>query len=139
MLTVRLRAAIVVLDFFDAVPVAVTQSPAAIALTDSVTVLENWVVVVQFTVVWPLLWLWTSMLDALRAATLPVAPIGAVAGAAAPALVAMAPAATTAVAPVPKMRAQRPQRIWWPVDVFTVLPLSVVRCGYERPFGKRMA
>jgi hypothetical protein len=51
MVTVRFRAAIVVFDFFDGVPVAVTQSPTAIALTDSFIVLENWVVVVQLTVV----------------------------------------------------------------------------------------
>ncbi len=126
MVTVTLRAAIVVFDFFDAVPVAVTQSPAAMALTDSVTVLENCVVVVQFTVVWPLLWLWTSMLEPLIAATLPVASIGALAGAAAPALETTAPAATSAVAPVPRMRVQRLPRVWEPVDVFIcLLPLSV--------------
>jgi hypothetical protein len=80
------------------------------------------------------------MVDPLTAATLPVAPPGALAGAAAPALDAMAPAATSAVAPVPRMRAQRPQRMWGPVDVFmVVLPLSVVLCGCERRCGKRMA
>jgi hypothetical protein len=132
MLTVMLRAAIVVLDFFDAVPVAVTQSPGAIAPTDSVTVLENWVVVVQFTVVWPLLWLCTSMVEPLMAATLPVAPTGGVAGAAAPALDATAPPAMSAVAPVPRMRAQRLRRVGEPVHVF-MLPclflVLAVRCA----------
>ena len=83
--TVMVRAAIVVLDFFEGVPLTVTQSPLAIALTASVAVLENVVVVVQFTVVCPELAFWTSMLDALREATLPVAPVGALAGGAAPA------------------------------------------------------
>jgi hypothetical protein len=50
-LTVIERAAMVVLDFFDAVPVTVMQSPVASALTASVTDLENCVVVVQSTVV----------------------------------------------------------------------------------------
>ncbi len=51
---VMLRAAMVVLDFFDAEPVAVTQSPTVTELTDSVRLLENVVVDVQLTVVWPL-------------------------------------------------------------------------------------
>ena len=50
-LTVMVRAAIVVLDLLDGVPLTVTQSPLASALTASVTVLENVVVVLQFTVV----------------------------------------------------------------------------------------
>ena len=78
--TVMVRAAIVVLDFFEGVPLTVTQSPLTIALTASVAVLENVVVVLQFTVVCPELEFWTSMLDALRDATLPVAPMGALAG-----------------------------------------------------------
>jgi hypothetical protein len=49
--TVMLRAAMVVFDFSDADPVAVTQSPTATALTDSVTLLEKVVVEVQLTVV----------------------------------------------------------------------------------------
>jgi hypothetical protein len=61
---VMLLAAIVVLDDFEGVPVTVTQSPAASELTDSDTVFENCVEVVQFTVVWPVLGLCTSMLDA---------------------------------------------------------------------------
>ena len=71
-----LRAAIVVLDFFDGVPVTVTQSPAASELTASETVLENCVVVVQLTVVWPELGFCTSMLDPWSAATLPEASRG---------------------------------------------------------------
>ncbi|HEY6426601.1 MAG TPA: hypothetical protein VIX84_05160, partial [Acidimicrobiales bacterium] len=39
--TVMVRAAMVVFDDFDAVPVAVTQSPTAMELTDSVTVFEK--------------------------------------------------------------------------------------------------
>ncbi len=74
--TVIERAAMVVLDFFEGVPVTLTQSPAATALTASVTVLENCVVDVQLTVVWPELAFCTSMFDALAlsAATLPLAP-----------------------------------------------------------------
>ncbi len=98
------RAAMVVLDFLEGVPLTVTQSPLANALTASVTDLEKVVDVVQFTVVCPELWLWTSMLDPLRAATLPVAPAGALAGAAAPAAVVTAVAASRAVAPVPAIR-----------------------------------
>ena len=75
-LTVMVRAAIVVLDFLDGVPFTVTQSPAASVLTAWVTVLENVVVVLQFTVVCPELAFWTSMLDPLREATLPEAPMG---------------------------------------------------------------
>ena len=108
MVTVRLRAATVVFDFFDAVPVAVTQSPTATEPTDSVTVLEKDVVPVQVTVVWPLDALCTSMLEALSAATLPVAPAGALAGAAADAGAAMATAVAAAMVPIPRHRAQRP-------------------------------
>ncbi len=49
--TVRLRAATVVFELFDALPVAVTQSPTTTEDTDSVTVLENCVVPVHETVV----------------------------------------------------------------------------------------
>ncbi len=49
--TVMERAAIVVFDFFDAVPVTETQSPAASVLTAWDTVFENAVVDVQVTVV----------------------------------------------------------------------------------------
>ncbi len=103
-----LRAESVVLDFFDADPVAVTQSPTLTALTVSVTLLENVVVDVQLTVVWPLLGFWTSMLDALSAATLPVAPMGLFEVVAAPAeaLDPRIPAANSAAAPVPRRRAQ---------------------------------
>ncbi len=107
MVTVRPRAATVVFDFFEAVPVAVTQSPTATEATDSVTVLEKDVVPVQVTVVWPLEALCTSMLEALRAATLPLAPLGALAGAA-DAGAAMTTAAVAAMAPIPRHRAQRP-------------------------------
>lgn len=106
--TVTERAAIVVLDFFDAVPVTVTQSPDVSELTDSVAVLENCVVGVQLTVVCPLVALCTSMLAVLRAATLPVAPIGfeVVAAPAAPAADTTAATATTVVPPAPRSRAQ---------------------------------
>jgi len=108
--SVMLRAAIVVLDDFEGVPVTVTQSPAASELTDSDTVLENCVVDVQLTVVWPVLVFCTSMLDAWSAATLPLAKPGAFAGVdvgAAPAAEPIAVAATSTVAPVPRNRAQR--------------------------------
>jgi hypothetical protein len=73
--TVMLRAAIVVLDLFVDFPVTETQSPTASALTASVAVLENRVVVVQLTVVCPLLGFCTSMLEPFSAATLPDAPV----------------------------------------------------------------
>jgi hypothetical protein len=110
------RAAIVVLDFFDADPVAVTQSPTVMALTASVTLFENCVVDVQFTVVCPLPEFWTSMLDPLNAATLPEAPIG-VFDVAAPAAAPdpSTPAAISAAALAPRTRAQlrrgRPQSV----------------------------
>jgi len=88
--TVMVRAAIVVLELFDAVPVAEMQSPGAKELTASDTVLENAVVGVQLTVVWPELAFCTSMLEALSAATLPLAPAGAFGVVAAPADVAAA-------------------------------------------------
>jgi hypothetical protein len=104
---VMLRAAIVVLDFFDADPVAVMQSPTLTALTDSVTLLEKDVVAVQLTVVWPVLGFCTSMLDPLSAATLPMAPIGALDVAApAEALDPSIPATTSAEAPDPRMHPQ---------------------------------
>ena len=53
--TVMVRAAMVVLDVLDGVPLTVTQSPEASELTASDTVLENVVVLVQFTVVCPVL------------------------------------------------------------------------------------
>ena len=106
--TVMLRAAMVVLDDLDGVPVTVTQSPVAKVLTVSVTVLENWVVDVQLTVVCPELGFCTSMLEPESAATLPVAPLNEVEGVdAAPAVEATAVAATSAVALVAMNRAQR--------------------------------
>ncbi len=95
------------MDFFDCVPVTETQSPLDSELTASETVLENCVVDVQLTVVWPLVGFCTSMLDALSAATLPVAPAGAFDVVAASAVEARAVAATSAVAPAPKNRVQR--------------------------------
>ena len=124
--TVMVRAAIVVLDFFEGVPLTVTQSPLTIALTASVAVLENVVVVLQFTVVCPELAFWTSMLDALRDATLPVAPVGALAGVAAPAAEAKAVAASSAVAPAPPRRMKRRRLVLRLVsDCIVLLPLSV--------------
>jgi hypothetical protein len=135
---VMLRAAMVVFDDFDAVPVAVTQSPAAMELTDSVTVFENAVDAVQLTVVCPLVWLCTSMLDALSAATLPEAAMGG--DVAAPAAEAKAVASTTAVAPT-LMTRTRPREVRRllsvsiPVFLFpclgapTAAPGSVEMCG----------
>jgi hypothetical protein len=98
----------VVLDFLEGVPLTVTHEPLVSALTASVTDLENVVDVVQVTVVWPEPWLWTSMLDPFTAATLPVAPMGALAGVvAAPAADDTAVAARSAVAPVPARRRKR--------------------------------
>jgi len=106
--TEMLRAAIVVFDDFDGVPVTVTQSPEASELTASVTDLEKIVVGVQLTVVCPVLGLCTSMVEPERAATLPLAPPGALAGAvAAPAVEAIVVAVTSATAPLPMNRPQR--------------------------------
>jgi hypothetical protein len=125
-LTVIERAAMVVLELLDCVPLTVTQSPLASALTDSVTDLENEVDGVQFTVVCPELWLWTSMLDPLSAATLPVAPVGALAGVAAPAAVATAVAASRAVAPVPAIRMKCRRLLLRLVsDCIVLIPLSL--------------
>jgi hypothetical protein len=106
--SVMLRAEIVVLDFLDAVPVAVRQSPTLTELTVSLTLSENVVVDVQLTVVWPLVGFWTSMLDALSAATLPEVPMGRFEAVAAPAdaLDPSIPAANSAAAPVPRRRAE---------------------------------
>ncbi len=122
-----MRAAMVVLDFLDAEPVAVTQSPTAMALTASVADLENVVVVVQLTVVCPVLALCTSMLVPLSAATLPVAPPGALGGEAAPAVPAVAatvPTASSAAAPVPRIRAQLRFGVWRGVGVSMVAVAS---------------
>jgi hypothetical protein len=128
-----LRAAIVVFDFFDANPVAVTQSPTATALADSVTLFENVVVAVQLTVVWPLLGFCTSMLDALSAATLPMAAMGRIEVVAAPAeaLDPNIPAASMVAAPVPRMRAQPLLGVWRSVGVSMVLVASFINgcCG----------
>lgn len=67
------RAAMVVFDFFDVVPVAVTQSPAVTELTVSVTVLLKVVVPVQDTDVWPVVAFWTSIVVPLTAAMVPLA------------------------------------------------------------------
>jgi hypothetical protein len=105
--TLMVSTAIVVFDFFDGVPVAVTQLPTVMELTASDTVLENCVVGVQLTVVWPVLGFCTSMLEPMIAATLPDAGMRAFTGSAAPAADATVVAATRAVAPVPRHRAQR--------------------------------
>jgi len=106
--TVMCSAAMVVFDFFDGVPVVVTQLPTVMELTASETVLENCVVGVQLTVVWPVAGFCTSMLDPMIAATLPEVGMRAFAGAAAPAAAgATVAAATSAVAPVPRHVAQR--------------------------------
>jgi hypothetical protein len=105
--TLMVSAAMVVFDVFDGVPVAVTQLPTVMELTASDTVLENCVVGVQLTVVWPVPGFCTSMLEPMIAATLPDAGMRAFAGAAAPAAEAAVVATTSAVAPVPRHRAQR--------------------------------
>jgi hypothetical protein len=78
------RAAMVVLDFFDFVPVTVRQSPTATALTDSVAVWENVVDGVHDTDVCPAVALCTSIVVPEIDATLPLAvPCGVVAAPAA--------------------------------------------------------
>jgi hypothetical protein len=125
--TLMERAAIVVLDFFDAVPVTETQSPAAKVLTAWDTVLENDVVAVQLTVVWPEVGFCTSMLEPLRAATLPEAPIGRLDVVAALAEVATAASVTTTVAPPPRHRTQRRRFERGLVNVcISLVPLSLV-------------
>jgi hypothetical protein len=135
-LTVMVRAAMVVFDFFDGVPLTVTQSPLASALTASVTVLENVVVVLQFTVVCPELAFWTSMLDPLSEATLPEAPMGALAGVvAAPAAEATAVAASNAVAPVPAKRMKRRRLLLRLVSDCIVLILFLFLVVVNRVLG----
>jgi hypothetical protein len=84
LLIVMDRAATVVLDFFDGVPVTVRQSPTATALSVCVAVSEKVVELVQLTVVCPSLALCTSIVVPLMEATLPLAPepVGAVAASA---------------------------------------------------------
>jgi hypothetical protein len=107
--TEMLRAAMVVFEDFEGVPVTVTHVPAVKEFTVSVTDLEKDVVDVQFTVVWPLLGFCTSMVEPDSAATLPVAPMGALAGAvAAPAADASVVAVTSATVPAANW-AQRPR------------------------------
>jgi hypothetical protein len=69
------RAATVVLDFFDGVPVTVRQSPTATALRVCVAVSEKVVVAVQLTEVWPSVVLCTSIVVPSMEATLPLAPM----------------------------------------------------------------
>jgi hypothetical protein len=98
--TVMLRAAIVVFDDLEGVPVTVTQSPDVRELTACVTVWEKVVEDVHVTAVCPVLGFCTSMVEPVMAATLPLAPRfdGAVAAPAAdPSVV----AATSATAPAP--------------------------------------
>jgi hypothetical protein len=104
--TVMLRAAMVVFDDLEGVPVTVTQSPDVSALTVWLTVCEKAVEDVQLTAVCPLVGLCTSMVEPVMAATLPLAPRveGAVA---APAAEARVVAATSATAPAPAYCAQR--------------------------------
>jgi hypothetical protein len=68
------RAAMVVFDFFDFVPVTVRQSPTATALTVSVAVWENTVDVVHETDVCPAVALCTSIVAPEIDATSPLAP-----------------------------------------------------------------
>jgi hypothetical protein len=104
--TVMLRAAMVVFDDLEGVPVTVTQSPDVSELTAWVTVCEKVVDDVQLTAVCPVLAFCTSMVEPVTAATLPLAPMveGVVA---APAAEPRVVAATSATAPVPTYRARR--------------------------------
>jgi hypothetical protein len=74
LLIVMDRAATVVLDFFDGVPVTVRQSPTATALRVSLAVSENVVLAVQLTEVCPSVALCTSIVVPEMEATLPLAP-----------------------------------------------------------------
>jgi len=78
------RAATVVLDFFDGVPVTVRQSPTTTALRVCVAVSEKVVEAVQLTEVCPSVAFCTSMVVPEMDATLPLAPapLGAAAAAA---------------------------------------------------------
>jgi hypothetical protein len=138
--TVMFSAAMVVFELFDGVPVAVTQLPTAMEPTASDTVLENCVVGVQLTVVWPVLGFCTSILEPMIAATLPDVGMRRFAGAAAPAADATVVAATRAVAPVPRHRAQRRRTVLplvgvciWMFLISVSLPLlvSMEMCAYS--------
>jgi hypothetical protein len=111
------RAAMVVFDFFDVVPVAVMQSPAVTELTVSVTVLLKVVVAVQDTAVWPVVAFWTSIVVPLTAAMVPLAfeSWGAVAAPATGANTAAAQTAllTSAATAAPAARVRRPRIRTW--------------------------
>jgi hypothetical protein len=105
------RAAMVVLDFFDGVPVTVTHDPAVTALTASAAVWVKVVVPDQLTVVCPDVPC-TSMEVPEMDATWPVVPAPAGGALAAPAPSAMATTAralsTTAPAVPPQTRGDPP-------------------------------
>jgi hypothetical protein len=139
--TVMLRAAMVVFDDFDGVPLTVTQSPAATLLTGSLTVRENVVVGVQLTVVWPELTFCTSMLEPDSAATLPEAPPKSDDLVAAPAAVPVTREAATATtpAPAPARRGQLRRLVLWLIgvsmSVWSPLPLLVPIVGLSGGLG----
>jgi hypothetical protein len=106
------RAATVVLDFFDGVPVTVRQSPTATALRVSVAVSENVVLGVQLTAVCPSVALCTCIVVPEMEATLPLAPapVGAVA---APAAAPIPRTTEVQSAAIPAGTAQRAKRRLW--------------------------
>jgi hypothetical protein len=112
LLIVMDRAATVVLDFFEGVPVTVRQSPTATALTVSVAVSENVVLGVQLTDVCPSVALCTSIVVPVMEATLPLAPapVGAVA---APAAAPIPRTTEVHSAAIPAGTAQRAERRLW--------------------------
>ena len=103
------RAATVVLDFFDGVPVTVRQSPTVTALRVSVAVSENVVLPVQLTEVWPSVGLCTSIVVPAIEATLPLAP-APVGADAAPAPAPIPRTTEVQSAAIPAGTAQRPKR-----------------------------
>jgi hypothetical protein len=66
--------AVTALDFFEVLPVTVTQSPTATADAETSTIWLKVVDVVQVTVTCPESWFWTSIDDPVMAATDPEAP-----------------------------------------------------------------
>jgi hypothetical protein len=142
LLIVMDRAATVVLDFFDGVPVTVRQSPTATALRVSVAVSENVVLVVQLTDVCPSVALCTSIVVPEMEATLPLAPApaGAVAAPAAPPMPRTSETQSAVIAAgTPQCPRLRPIRVVDPIVCPVSLVVSIIYSLRSASMGARCA